>query len=115
VACARRGLKFHQVMVAYLQRRHYRPHGRRLRACHPRDLLDQVTALCRYRGVEPTISRDMLDDACRAYFVGEKADEEAAAAGSRRQAASQRGPGGPSGGPTASPAQAGVRRQLEVR
>ena len=41
-------------MVAYLQRRHYRPMGRPLRACHPRDLLDQVTALCRYRGTSRT-------------------------------------------------------------
>ena len=37
-------------MVAYLQRRHYGPQGRPMRACHPRDLLEQVTALCRYRG-----------------------------------------------------------------
>ena len=67
--CEKRQLKFHQVMVAYLQRRHYRPHGRALRACHPRDLLDQVTALCRYRGIEPTISRELLDAACANYFV----------------------------------------------
>ncbi|HEX3644206.1 MAG TPA: hypothetical protein VHT95_01290 [Vicinamibacterales bacterium] len=67
--CRRRNLRFHQVMVAYLQRRHYGPAGRPLRACHPRDLLDQVTALCRYRGVEPTISRELLDAACAAYFV----------------------------------------------
>jgi hypothetical protein len=69
--CRRRGLKFHQVMVAYLQRRHYRPHGRPLRSCHPRDLLDQVTSLCRYRGVEPTITRELLDAACASYFVDE--------------------------------------------
>ena len=56
-------------MVAYLQRRHYAPNGRPLRACHPRDLLDQVTALCRYRGQEPVITRELLDAACRAYFV----------------------------------------------
>jgi hypothetical protein len=67
--CKRRGLKFHPVMVAYLQRRHYRPEQRPLRACHPRDLLDQVSALCRYRGMEPTISRDLLDAACAAYFL----------------------------------------------
>ena len=61
--CTRRQIKFHQVMVAYLQRRHYLPNGRPLRACHPRDLLDQVTALCRYRGLEPVISRELLDAA----------------------------------------------------
>jgi hypothetical protein len=67
--CRRRGLRFHRVMVAYLQRRHYVPNQRPLRACHPRDILDQVTALCRYRGQEPTISRELIDAACRAYFV----------------------------------------------
>ena len=67
--CKRRNLRFHQVMVAYLQRRHYGPAGRPLRACHPRDLLDQVTALCRYRGIEPAITRELLDAACASYFV----------------------------------------------
>jgi len=67
--CRRRKLQFHHVMVAYLHRRHYKPVGRPMRACHPRDLLDQVTALCRFRGIEPTISRELLDDACSAYFI----------------------------------------------
>jgi hypothetical protein len=69
--CGKRGLKFHQVMVAYLHRRHYRPEGRPLRACQPRDLLDQVTALCRYRGSQPTITRELLDAACASYFLEE--------------------------------------------
>ena len=58
-------------MVAYLHRRHFVPMGRPLRACHPRDLLDQVLALCRYRGIQPTITRELLDAACKSYFVGE--------------------------------------------
>jgi len=68
--CRRRNLHFHKVMVAYLQRRHYGPAHRPLRACHPRDLLDQVIALCRYRGIEPKITRELLDAACESYFVG---------------------------------------------
>ena len=71
--CRQRGLKYHQVMVAYLHRRHYRPENRPLRACQPRDLLDQVTALCRYRGNEPTISRELLDAACASYFLDHEA------------------------------------------
>jgi hypothetical protein len=69
--CRRRQLPFHPVMVAYLQRRHYKPANRPLRSCHPRDLLDQVTALCRYRGTTPVITRELLDRACAAYFVDE--------------------------------------------
>jgi hypothetical protein len=69
--CRRRQMRFHSVMVAYLQRRHYLPVRRPMRACHPRDLLDQVAALCRYRGIEPTITRELLDAACASYFVDE--------------------------------------------
>jgi hypothetical protein len=78
--CRRRKLKYHQVMVAYLQRRHYRPQNRPLRACHPRDLLDQVTALCHYRGAEATITRELLDKACEAYFVGREGERDDAPA-----------------------------------
>jgi hypothetical protein len=69
--CRRRGMHFHDVVVTYLRRRHYDPVGRKLRACHPRDLIDQVTALCRYRGIEPVITRELLDRACDMYFVDE--------------------------------------------
>ena len=67
--CQRRDVKFHPVMVSYLHRRHYRPLARPLRACQPRDLVEQVTALCNYRGEEPRITRELLDAACAAYFV----------------------------------------------
>jgi hypothetical protein len=83
-ACLRRGLRFHKVMVAYLLRRHYRPVGRALRACHPRDLLDQVTALCRYRGIQPAITRELLDAACASYFVGAEGERSAEAPRRRR-------------------------------
>src|SRR5207248_3627828 len=80
--CKTRDLRFHQVMVAYLERRHYGPMRRPMRACHPRDLLEHVTAMCRYRGIEPVITRELLDAACSAYFVD---DEGAAAAPQRRK------------------------------
>jgi len=70
--CHRRQLPFHPVMVAYLQRRHYKPAQRPFRSCHPRDLLDQVTALSRYRGAQPVITRELLDRACAAYFVDDE-------------------------------------------
>ena len=67
--CRRRNMAFHPVMADYLHRRHYQPTNRPLRACQPRDLLDQVTALCRYRGEEPTLNRENLDAACAGYFL----------------------------------------------
>ena len=88
--CERRNLRFHQVMVAYLQRRHYGPARRPLRACHPRDLLDQVTALCRYRGIEPVITRELLDAACSSYFVDGPAAGDVAAAPAPRKHSKRR-------------------------
>jgi len=70
--CRRRNLRFHPVIIQYLQRRHYAPAERAFRACHARDLLEQVTALCHYRGVPPTITRELLDRACEAYFVDDR-------------------------------------------
>jgi hypothetical protein len=70
--CRRRDIKFHPVMAAYLQRRHYLPTNRPLRACQPRDLIEQVTALCRYRGEEPQLNRENLDAACEAYFLDDR-------------------------------------------
>jgi hypothetical protein len=78
-------MQFHPEMAAYLQRRHYQPIGRPLRACHPRDLLDQVTALCRYRGLEPVLSRELLDAACEAYFLDDTVSLPAAAQASARR------------------------------
>jgi hypothetical protein len=83
--CRKRDMRFHQVMVAYLQRRHYNPLHRPMRACHPRDLLDHVTAMCRYRGVEPVITRELLDAACSAYFVDDS--ETPVVVAQRRKAA----------------------------
>jgi hypothetical protein len=82
--CRRRDMVFHPVMAAYLQRRHYLPTNRPLRACHPRDLLDQVTALCRYRGQEPTLNRDNLDAACEAYFLDDRSVERVPPPNSRK-------------------------------
>lgn len=73
--CRRRGLRFDPVIADYLQRAHYGPGRQPLRACHPRDLLDQVTALCRYRGLEPILTRETLDAACVAYFLGQDVGE----------------------------------------
>jgi hypothetical protein len=83
--CRRRDMTFHPVMAEYLHRRHYQPTDRPMRACHPRDLLDQVTALCRYRGQEPTLNRENLDAACAAYFLDDDKAQKLPAQSSPRK------------------------------
>jgi hypothetical protein len=71
--CRQRGLAFDPVMVEYLHRTYYQPRRLPMRACHPRDLVEQVIDLCRYQGREPAISRELLDAACRSYFLDQGA------------------------------------------
>ena len=40
--CRRRGMAFDPVMVEYLNRKYYQPRRLQMRACHPRDLVEQV-------------------------------------------------------------------------
>ena len=56
-------------IVDYFIEKHMRTHGRPLRGCLPRDILDNILDVCRYRQIEPTVTAEMLDDAAEAYFV----------------------------------------------
>jgi hypothetical protein len=69
--CKKRGLAFDPVMIEYLQRRYYQPRNLQMRACHPRDLVEQVVDICKYQHRPMAITRDLLDMACGSYFLEE--------------------------------------------
>jgi hypothetical protein len=77
--CRKRGLPFDPVMVEYLQRKYYQPRKLQMRACHPRDLVEQVVDICRYQNREPVITRELLDAACTSYFIEETGSQGAEA------------------------------------
>ncbi len=70
--CRKRSLRYDPVMIEYLQRRYYQPRKLQMRACHPRDLIEQVVDMCRYHSREPVITRELLDAACASYFLEEQ-------------------------------------------
>ncbi|MDD2922983.1 MAG: AAA family ATPase [Anaerolineales bacterium] len=55
--------------LAYLLQEWYIKRNRKLRASHPRDLCDQIIDIAAYLSVAPAMSREMIDNACKAYFV----------------------------------------------
>jgi hypothetical protein len=75
--CRKRRIPFDPVMVEYLDRKYYQPRKLQMRACHPRDLVEQVVDICRYQGREPVISRELLDTACASYFLEETGSQGA--------------------------------------
>jgi hypothetical protein len=75
--CRRANVRFDPVIVEYLQRRCYGPRNVEMRACHPRDLLNQILDLASYQKRPPSITRELLDAACASYFL-EEFDHQAA-------------------------------------
>ena len=67
--CDKRRITFDEDSLAYLLREYYIKLNRPLRGCQPRDLLDEIVDIARYKGVGPSMSKEMIDKACKAYFV----------------------------------------------
>jgi len=67
--CASRGVPYDDRGLAYLIQEHYLKRNYPRRACHPRDLVDQLVDTARYLNVPPALSKDLIDRACEAYFV----------------------------------------------
>ncbi|KAB8142919.1 AAA family ATPase [Chloroflexia bacterium SDU3-3] len=64
-----KGVPYSDDGLRYLIQEHYMKVRRDLRSCHPRDLCDQILDESRYRGATPTMSKELIDRACEAYFV----------------------------------------------
>jgi hypothetical protein len=57
--------------------RELRPRGIALRACQPRDLIEQALALAAYQGLARRLTPELLADACASYFVDDLEPETA--------------------------------------
>jgi predicted ATPase with chaperone activity len=66
---AQKGISYSEDGLAYLLQEWYVKRNRKLRASHPRDLCDQLIDISRYLGAEPVMTTEMIDRACRSYFV----------------------------------------------
>ena len=62
-------VEFDAAALDYLLDEHYRPHGRAMRRCHPRDLLLQIHNYCRYADLPPKMAPGLFDQAVGNYFT----------------------------------------------
>ena len=67
--CAQKGVPYDENALAYLLQEHYIKPRIPLRACHPRDIIDQLIDIARYQNRPPVLVKDLIDKACEAYFV----------------------------------------------
>ncbi|MFQ5610815.1 MAG: ATP-binding protein [Anaerolineae bacterium] len=68
-ACQAKGIAYDERALAYLLKAYYADTGRELRACHPRDLLDQILDIANFMEIQPTLSKELIDLACANYFA----------------------------------------------
>lgn len=67
--CSRRSIEYEEQAVRYLLQEYYVKPERKLRANHPRDLLDQIVDIAGYLDIAPELSKELLDRAAESYFV----------------------------------------------
>lgn len=67
--CAARDVTYTDEGLRYLLTEQYPKRGLELRAVHPRDLIDQLVDIARFTRSKPTMSRELLEAACKSYFV----------------------------------------------
>ena len=67
--CKRHGVPFDPALVHHLNQKYYIGRKLDMRACHPRDLTDQMVNLCRYHRRPTVMTPEVLDEACRTYFL----------------------------------------------
>jgi len=66
--CRELGIEYDASVVEYLLQRHYYGVGRPLKACEPRDLLQQMADVHRFSGDMPTLTPDAIDRLADLYF-----------------------------------------------
>lgn len=68
-SCEAKGVAYDERALAYLLKSYYADTGRELRACHPRDLLDQIIDIANFMDIKPVLNKDLIDQACANYFA----------------------------------------------
>jgi len=67
--CKAKNVPYSDEGLRYLIETEYTKRNMELRACHPRDLIDQLIDIARFTRTTPTMSRELLAAACKSYFV----------------------------------------------
>ncbi len=67
--CDARNIPYDDNAVKYLLQEYYVKRKYKLRANHPRDLIDQIKDIADYLGKEPKLTKELIDRATDAYFV----------------------------------------------
>lgn len=69
IYCEKLKCEYKPEVVDYLLNTHFLKPGRRLRRCHPRDLLNQIRSFCVYNDLPMEMRTEYFDRVVRSYFT----------------------------------------------
>jgi hypothetical protein len=69
IMCRVRGVEYDDAGFAHMAQEWYLRPKREFKNSHPRDILDQLLDIAKYKRLRPVASAEMLDRACSAYFA----------------------------------------------
>ena len=72
LVCRGRQIEYDDRGVDYLLEKWYKPVGRPMRMCQPRDILDQMISMAKYNMERVTFTPDLIDAGCSTYFVSQE-------------------------------------------
>jgi hypothetical protein len=65
----RAGIPYTDDALRYIVTEFYVKAKRKPRAVHPRDIVEELVDIARFRGMSPTLSNELMTLACQAYFL----------------------------------------------
>ena len=69
IMCDAYNIPFDQESFVHLLQKWFRKTKRPMQAVHPRDILKTIVSICEYEHIEPHLTPQLIDEACRSYFV----------------------------------------------
>ena len=72
--CERLEIPYSENPVDHIYLKYYEEQGIPPRCCHPRDILEKVVDLAKFRAIRPTLEMDTLDRVCGSYFLNDSTD-----------------------------------------
>jgi predicted ATPase with chaperone activity len=67
--CSAKGMRYSDDVVTYILHSYYRQFDMELRSCHPRDIVNLICDVARFRRLKPSLAKELVDQACQSFFV----------------------------------------------
>ncbi len=67
--CSAKGMRYSDDVVTYILHTYYRQFDMELRSCHPRDIVNLICDVARFRKLKPSLAKELVDQACQSFFV----------------------------------------------